>query len=1049
MTRKKKKILTIVGICLAVYFIAVFFGVSAVVTRMAPEKLAEFLGRPVAVEQIRVNPLTLSVSVYGLNIKDKNGTDPFVRFEKLYVNAQSWSLVRRGLVLKRVLLEKPQIHVSRLSGATFNFSDLMAEKPGEKPAEPDQSSEPFRFAVSDIHIIEGTVVYRDEPFDETHTIFPINWRVPFISNFISDQDQFSEPAFTCEVDGAKVSLAVRTKPFKDTMETVVDLALSGVSIPRYTAYAPADRLGFDVNQGTLDITAQLAFRKDQNNSVIRAQGQVVLENLDMTDEAGADLFSLPRLSVAVLPSVVTENRLHIGEIQIQSPSLNVVRQADGAINLTGLVKSGEAPSPDAGSTPQADTSEEKALAPDAENNPLVAGGQPDSAAQAPAPEQPTEVAAPEQPAAAAAVEADAENGFVVDMDRLVLSGGTVKFIDFAVADPGAGPVENTINDLNVTVASFSTAPEKQSLFDVSATINNKAPVSVKGDMTISPLAVESDASLSDVSLAWGQPYLPQNMHLEITGGQAKTGGHLSLSTTKDGQIAATVTGNAEVRGFASVDPVKAEPFLQWSDFTVDGIKVSTVPLRVDVDTIAFKSLKNHMVVFEDGVTNVAKIFGQEEAPAEAPAEAQGETPESIPAPEKTATPDGAETVTPIRIGRFLMKNTEFRFTDRSVDPHYATRLTLTDLKVTGLTSEDFKAAEVKASGNVDGYAPVDISGTINPLARDLFVNLDVKVANMEMAPFSSYTGKYVGRAVEKGKLNLDLQYDIQHRELKANNHIVTDQFTLGKSVESPDAVNLPVGLAVSLLTDRKGIIDVNLPVSGRTDDPEFRVTRIVFKALANLIAKAATSPFSLVGALVGGGEETGFIEFEPGRAELDKTGMDKLDAVRTLMADRPALKLEILGYADADADRKGLAGVALERRIKAPALAKLVKKGEAPDSATLASVVLAPEQYERALRNLYEKEVEEKPVPGVTVKKADDPTLTLEEMETALVDRMAAAITDADLGMLAGERAEQVKDYLLADQTLAPERVFLKVPDNPLKPAGGNYKSSRVELGIQ
>lgn len=997
MTHRQKRILIVAGICFAVYFIGIFFVVSAVLTRVAPGKLADFLGRPVAIEQIRVNPLTLSVTVSGLDIRDKNKTDPFVGLGKLYVNAEALSLIKRGLMLKTVQLEKPEIHIARLSGATFNFSDLITARE-ETPDEPEKPSKPFRFSVADVVIADGTVVYRDQPTNKTHTIAPINWRVPFISNFTRHQDQFSEPAFTCEVDGAQVSVDVRTKPFKDTLETLVDLAVSGVEISRYTAYAPADRLGFEVKQGTLDLTARAVFQKEQENSVVSAQGQVVLTNLNMTDKKNGDLFAVNRLAVTVLPSVVTGNRLHVGEIRIESPALAIVRKADGSLNLSDLVKGGKEPAADARAGDKTEAEPGK----------------------------------------------EAGSAFYVDVDRMALSGGTVRFIDFAVKGRKAGPVENSINDLNATVDSFSTEPGRQMPFELAAKINKAAPLALKGHLVLTPLAVESDISLSELVLAWGQPYLPENVKLEIAGGRAETESHLFLVTTANEQLAATVTGKAAVRGFASAGPGKTEPFLQWSNFTVDGVKVSTVPLRVSVDTIAFNNLKQNLVIFEDGATNIAKIFVSEKAPQEAPDEAAK-------APEEAAPQAPAESskVTPIRVGRFLMNNTELRFSDRSVNPHYNTKLELKDLKVTGLTSEDFKAAKVTANGTIDGYAPVEISGAINPLAGDLFVDLDVKLANMEMAPFSSYTGKYVGRAVEKGKLNLVLKYDIKQKALSAENHILMDQFTLGQAVESPDAMNLPVGLAVALLTDRKGVIDLNLPVSGRTDDPQFRIARIVFKALGNLIAKAATSPFALVGALVGGGEEMRFIEFEPGWAEMDEADRQKLDAARKLLTERPALKLEIMGYADGDVDRRGAAAVGLERTIKAPALAKLVKKGEVPDSKTMASVVLTPEQRERALRKLYENEVEEKPVAGVVTKKAADPALTIEEMEAALVERRAVTVTDADLGLLARERAMQVKDYLLADQTLSPERVFLKAPDSPLKPAGGDFKPSRVELGVK
>jgi len=1040
MTQKKKSILVIAGICFAVYFIGIFFGVSAVLTRMAPEKLAEFLGRPVAVKKIRVNPLTLSVMVRNLEIRDTNGSDPFAGFEKLYVNAEAWSLIRRGLVLKRVLLEKPEIHVSRLSGATFNFSDLLdGEEEEETPAKEESPAEPFGFAVANISIVDGKAVYRDLPFDETHAISSINWQVPFISNFARHLDRHSESALTLFVDGDSLSVDVRTKPFKDTMETVVDMALSGVSIPRYTAYMPKDRIGFQVEQGDVDITTRLFFHKKNDRSVVTVQGQAAVTGLDVKDREGNDLFALPRLAVTVLPSVVTESRLHVGEVKVQSPILSVIRRADGDINLAGLIISGEA----------AATADENALLAEAET---VAETEQDGQASLQAdvaeseqasetvpPDQPVEAAEPDQPAVADAPEEDAGEGFVIDVDRFVLAGGTARFVDFAVAGPEDGPVENTISDLNVTVAPFTTAPEKESRFDVSALINGAAPLNISGQMVMAPLSVESDTRLSDLALAWGQPYLPDNVALVINEGRAAVSGHLVLAAAKEGQIEAIVTGEAGIKDFATSDPEKGESFLRWSDFTVDGIKVSTPPLRVNVDTIAFTDFAQQVVVFEDGATNIAKIFISPETPAEPAGRAR----------EAAEPKDTGPSVTPIQIGRFLMKNTELKFADRSVDPHYATRLTLTDLKVTGLTSEDFKAADVTAKGAIDGYAPVRISGAVNPLGTDLFMDLDVKLSNMEMVPLSAYTGKYIGRAIEKGKMDLDLQYDIQQKTLSAGNHILLDQFTLGNTVESPDAMNLPVGLAVALLKDRKGVIDVNLPVSGRTDDPEFRIGRIVFKALANLITKAATSPFALAGSLVGGGEEMRFIEFEPGWAELDEPVRQKLDGVKKLLVERPALKLEILGYADPDADRRALAAIALERTIKAPALEKLGQKGEPPDSETLASVVLPPEEHERALRKLYENEVEEKPIEGGVVKKADDPTLSIEEMETAIVERRAGAVTDAELGLLAKQRAEKVKDYLLADDTLSPDRVFMKAPDNMFKPAEGGFASSRVELGVQ
>ncbi|MBU1172094.1 MAG: DUF748 domain-containing protein [Proteobacteria bacterium] len=984
MTRRRK-ILVITGGLFAVYLMAVYFVLSAVLTRMVPDKLAEQLGRQVAIDHIRVNPLTLSVTVRGLDIKDKNTTDSFVRFETLYVNAEVFSLFKRGLVLKALHLEKPRITIVRQTDTAFNFSDLITAKKGDEQPKPEgqEPSRPFYFEAADISIIDGVLVYRDAPLNETHTMDPINWHVPFISNFTKFHDSFSEPTLACMVDGASVSVDVRVKPFKDTQETVVDLSVTGLSIPRYTAYIPSELVHFQVTRGSLDLGARISFRKEGQAPLVSAQGQLAVVDLGVVDKDGHDILTLPRLQMTLLPSVVTENSVHIGEVIVQAPSLSALRKADGTINLAGLVTGSDTGSPD---------------------------GEPDAAGDA--------------------KEKDTDSGktFRVDVDRFVLEKGTVRFTDSVPG--GDSPVETTINDLNVTVAPFSNDPSKQSAFDVSTKINGRAPVGLKGLMTLSPFSLESDYSLSELALAWGQPYFPENVKLVITGGTAATSGHVALAMDNADQISATITCDANIREFASVDPEKAESFLKWSDFTVDGVTVSLWPLRVSVNKIAFTGLKNQLVVFEDGSTSVRTIFIEQEVP-----------------PETSEKTSEAETVTPMRIGKFQMSNTEFRFVDRSVTPHYSTRLSLKDLAVTGLTSEDFKAADVVAKGTIDGNAKVSITGTINPLSKDLFVDLDVGLANMEMVPFSTYTGKYVGRAIEKGKLNVDVKYHIKEKAIAADNHVLMDRFTLGKTVESKDALNLPVGLAVSLLTDRKGVIDINMPISGRTDDPDFAWGKVVLKALGNLIMKAATSPFALVGSLVGGGEELRFIEFENGISELDEIGRKKLDAVRTLLVERPALKLEIVGYVDKETDRKALAQQALDRMIKAPFLVDAAKNGKIPDANTLAAIVMTPEQREKSLRKLYKKEVEKKAPDGVIVKKTNDPTLTQADMEAALLER--TLITDADLQSLAMVRAGQVKENLLEGDLISGDRIYLKEPDSPFKTATDEFKPSRVELGVK
>jgi len=981
---RRRKIIAVTSGVLTVYIIGVYFILSAILTRIMPEKISEQLERQVSIEHIRVNPLTLSVLIRGFEVMAKNGKGSFIRFESLYINTEILSLVKRGFIIKRLQLEQPVLKIERLSDTTFNFSDLLsrgtndskdADDPRKKP------KKPINFSVADISIVDGSVIYNDVPLSKNHTIAPINWKLPFISNFSKHQDRFSEPALTFSVDDASVSADVQSKLFKNTMETIVKLSIKGVSLPHYTAYVPSDLINFKVEQGTLDITTEVSFRKEKGSIIVIGKGELTLSDLNVKDIAGNEIVVLPKLRVPLLPSVITENSLHFGEIQMQQPVVSALRKADGTINLSSLIS----------------TAEKQEVQAEGETKTL-------------------------------------DKVFRVDVDRFLLTGGTARFNDFAVKKKfeDTKNVESAINDIDITLESFSTASGKQTKFKVNTNINNSAPFEMKGEMTVSPLTVESDISLSTVALSWCQPYLPENVKLVITGGLAEASAHISLSKKEDQKISAKVTGNTAIRKFASVDPEKAESFLGWTDFTIDGVDVSVWPLRISVDNIAFNGLNNQLVVFEDGASNLEKIFIKEK--------------ETAGVQKKTAKKTKPVEVTPIHIGKFSMKKSKFSFLDRSVKPNYSTYLFLKELSVMGLTSEDFKAADVTARGSIDGYAPVNITGAVNPLAKDLFVDLDFKVEHMEMVPFSTYTGKYIGRAIEKGEFNIDVKYHIKEKQIAADNHVLVDQFTLGKDVESPDAMNLPVGLAVSLLTDRKGIININLPISGRTDDPDFAWGTVVLEALGNLIMKAATSPFELVSSLVGGGEEMRYIEFLPGSVEIDEPEAKKLEAIRKLLIERPALKMEVVGYADTDNDRSALAELALERKIKAPALVNAAKNNQMPDAQTLASIVLTSEEREKMLRKLYKNEVLAKPVEGTLVKKLNDPSLTTGEMTKLLQERVT--INDTDLQSLAMDRAGRVKKSLLQDETVSADRIFLKEPDNPFETEANGFKPSRVELGV-
>ncbi|MDA3896366.1 MAG: DUF748 domain-containing protein [Desulfobacteraceae bacterium] len=1022
MSRKKKVTITI-AVCLTLYSLVGFVVIPLILESILPKKLSEALNRPVTIENIRFNPFALTAAVEGLDIKAKNATEPFVSFDELFVNIQTMSLFKLGLVVKEVRLQKPDIRLARISDAEFNFSDLIPEKKPEqkqesKPEGQKADKKPFQFSISNIAVIDGNISFWDEPVQKKHTISPVNFNLPNISNFEKDIDTYSKPLLTGNLNHAGVSIDVDTKPFHGTLETIANLSLSGLEIPYYFAYLPDNMVGFEITNGSLSIDTQVSFRQNNDQSEVTVEGTIGLVDLELLEKNGSKLFALPGLQIDIAPSRPMEQQLTLASVRIQSPELSVFRNPDGIINLTTL-----GPKP----TEKSDVSKEAPREKPTEKPEDIST---EFALTEPTPDE----TAPETP-------------FILAIDSFLLDAGTILFSDSAATpsaakDPDAGPVEMSIDNLVIKLTEFSNEPGKIAKYDIHAKINKDADIRANGQLGLTPLSVESDFSLADLKLAWGQPYLPETIQLVIADGKFVTSGHAAVQTTPEGKMATTITGKAAINEFSSIDPAQKETFISWNTFSLDGIDISINPLKINTDKILLKDFKNQFIVFNDGTSNLNKIFIKSKPKTDAvqePSEAETSEPQN----KKQDQKQDKKPVIPIQIGEVLLDNFDFKFFDKNIEPHFSTRLNLSELRITGLTSEDFKAASLKAEGKIDEYAPIKIEGSINPLKEDLFLDVTYSLSNMELSPLSPYTGKFIGRMIEKGKLSTNVAYKIDKKEIMAQNQVLLDQFTLGQNVDSPDALNLPVGLAIALLKDRNGQINVDLPVSGRTDDPDFGFGKPILNALQNLLVKAATSPFDLVSSLAGGGEELRYIEFEPAMSAISDNGIAKLTAIKKLMYERPALKMEISGYVDTEADRVAMADLIVIRKIKQQKL----KKDSPMNNASIDAIVLSLEEHQKFTRQEYTEAVLSDPEKKKTAKSLKDPTLTLGEMESLI--RQEITVTDAEMRLLALERARQVKAYLLADDSVTANRLFLVEPKTLSSKTKGDFKPSRVELNVR
>ena len=348
---------------------------------------------------------------------------------------------------------------------------------------------------------------------------------------------------------------------------------------------------------------------------------------------------------------------------------------------------------------------------------------------------------------------------------------------------------------------------------------------------------------------------------------------------------------------------------------------------------------------------------------------------------------------------------------------------------------------------MDGAAPVDIDGKINPLGKELFLDIVADAREIEMNPFSPYSGKYVGYGIESGKLSFNVKYKVENRKLTAQNRIILNQLTFGEKVESPQAIKLPVLLAVALLKDRNGVIDVDLPISGSLDDPQFSVGGLVLRLVINVITRAVTAPFALLGSAFGSGsgsgEELSYVEFDSGRANLSETAQKKIETLAKAMNNRPALRLELSGRADLATDLDGLKRVSVERKVKAQKLKESSGKGEAPKSVD--EVRIESSEYPEYLRQAYRQESFSKPRNAIGLLR----NLPVVEMEKLMIQH--ATVGEEGLRELAHQRAQTVRDALVTAGQVSADRLSI-VAAKPLtseEKAKLRGKPNRVDFSLR
>lgn len=594
-------------------------------------------------------------------------------------------------------------------------------------------------------------------------------------------------------------------------------------------------------------------------------------------------------------------------------------------------------------------------------------------------------------------------------------------------------------------------------------IQKQGTLALKGSLVPQPLAVKTSVDLANFDVASLAPYIASSLNATVRSVAVGARGDAEF-TAAQGKSPMQVAwkGAVDVNNLDLQDRVDNADFLNWKHlgFTNMNVSMAGEKLGLGMGDILLEDFYGNILLNNDARLNVMDLMvdkgkaagsitqdtqtrrnDDKSAPGkpapEAPKAAEAAPPAGKAVAKPAPKPTGKEP--DISIASVTLKRGRMTFNDHFVRPNYRAEISAIEGTLTAVSSSKPVPAKVNVKGRVYSTAPLSVSGTVQPFSQFLALDIKASAKGVDLPKFTTYSSKYVGYAIQRGKLSVDLQYQIKDRALQASNKVLLNQLTFGKQSNSPDAVKLPVLLAVSLLKDSNGNIDIDLPISGSLDDPQFSVGGVILHVLGNLVVKAVTAPFKLLGAIFGGGDtDLSYIDFAPGSSQLDDKAKTNIATLVKALNDRPALKVDVIGRADPEADEQGLRQAWIDDQLRR---AKAKDKGIKGDPN---AIELTDAERAKYLETVYgDTKIKDKPRNFIGMAKSVAP----EQMNAMLLT--AAPVSKDALRNLADARAQAVYEQLLQTAQSLTNRVFLVAPKLDAEGIEGGGKATRVDFALQ
>ncbi|OOG56624.1 DUF748 domain-containing protein [Rhodanobacter sp. C03] len=881
-----------------------------------------------------------------------------------------------------ITLDKTTLHYTSLAGGHSNLDALTGSgKTPEKPASPATDAR-----IATLTIQDGQIDYADL---SSHTparlsLENLHGTIRGFATLGATPSKIDLSAGltggTLHINGA---LAMSASRFTG------NVALNGVGLPPLIAMAPP-MLNAQVSHGSLDASGQLV--ADWNKAFnLQLDASKLAVNDFVLQQHSRTPIAWKALNANITHLDLASSHASLGNLSLQGLKIDAERYRNGRIDLTDLVKS-----------------------------------------------SPPHHATGKQPAAPA---------WHWSIAHLGIEGSSFAYRDAAAVNK-AGRI--TVNADKFSIDGLSDNMHQPLKLDLAGGID-KGKYHVTGSVRPEPLNADLRVTATRLNVAPLQSMVKVPLNVHLNSALLSLNGHLRYRDHKPDPLL-SYQGQLTLGRVNVLDNVTNDDFLRWNSLTATGLNVRSgegAP-QISVGGLALDNFYARVIVNSNGRINLQDVVA---SPQTAPvsvtqannAPAAPKAPELAavnPATSSTAAPSpAASSAAPpavIHIGQIVLARGNLNYTDNFIKPNYTANITQLAGKIGAFgTTSGGAPAPLTLEGQLDDNAPVNIDGTINPLTPTAFLDVKGKADGVELTHLTPYSSKYTGYPIIKGRLTMDVHYALDQGKLNADNHIFLSQLTFGDRVEGAGISHLPVKLAVALLKDSDGNIDVDVPVTGSLSDPQFSLGKLIWHAFVNLIGRAITSPFRLIASAMGGShQDLGYVEFAPGSNVLDAEAQERLTQIVKILTEKTSLNLDIIGRVDPQFDENGLRKVMTQQLV----MHEMVKDQGGDENDVSALSKLSPDIYNKYLTKAYKHAKFSKPRDLIGLTKSQPPDVMEKLLQTNVpVDQDA-------LRHLAERRADTVRQWLHGK--VDDKRVFVSAPKLDAKGIDDKGKTTRADFGM-